>query len=604
MSINNFQSLIQTIKSIKLNGKFEKYIDFIQFPYYHNFEPKTKISFDFPLTVLIGQNGCGKSSCLHALYGAPAGNTPSRFWFETKVDPILYFDNEKRRHSFWYSFSNEKGATKEVVKTRIRRTNDPDYWETSRPLAWAGMRKRNDNKRDKPILKNVVYIDFRSELSAFDKFFYFGSIKNSAARNKQEFIRRKSASLNNLFTKKKNYINSSTRKLNDPLEELSSNELYWISNILNRNYTGGLSVLHELFREEGYSVLFNTEFARYSEAFAGSGEMAVVRLVKEVLAAEEYSLILLDEPEVSLHPGAQHRLKIFLLEQIKRKKHQIVITSHSPSIVSNLPREAVKVFFQKPGDGRFIVKENLTPGEAFFHIEFPMNSKHTLIVEDILAKQIVDGVLNVMGDETKNLFNVEYNPGGVSVIKNEFITVYCRKSNSEEFILFDGDQKPEQEVPNWQEFSSSDLNVEFLQARIKEITGEDIKFSVDGGRGGSNGEQKVELLKKYLDYYGTNVYFLPKQIPEEIIWKKKFAKSLIAAYVPEQSGAVEKINQLDAMDLTKEKFAHISQLVFGESDSEHISNVHKMFLQNWLGKEGANFQIIKNIINEIIDKTQ
>lgn len=223
------------------------------------------------------------------------------------------------------------------------------------------------------------------------------------------------------------------------MEALSANELRWISFVLGREYVNGLSVLHELFRNEGYSVLFQTSFAKYSEAVAGSGEMAVVRLVREVLAAENYSLILLDEPEVSLHPGAQTRLKLFLLDQIKSKKHQVVLTSHSPSIVKGLPKEAIKVFYQNPGNGRFLVKENLTPEEAFFHIEFPVDSRKNIVVEDVLAQEIVSGVLSKMGDETKNLFNVKFNPGGETVIKKEFITVFCREDNLQNFVFFDGD---------------------------------------------------------------------------------------------------------------------------------------------------------------------
>ena len=50
--------------------------------------------------------------------------------------------------------------------------------------------------------------------------------------------------------------------------------------------------------------------------------------VVDVLAADEYSLILLDEPETSLHPGAQRSMLRFLLDQIKLKKHQIIISTH------------------------------------------------------------------------------------------------------------------------------------------------------------------------------------------------------------------------------------------------------------------------------------
>ena len=35
-----------------------------------------------------------------------------------------------------------------------------------------------------------------------------------------------------------------------------------------------------------------------------------------------------DEPEVSLHPGAQEKLMDFLFDQVKAKKHQVVMTPH------------------------------------------------------------------------------------------------------------------------------------------------------------------------------------------------------------------------------------------------------------------------------------
>lgn len=593
--------LISTINAIKSAGQFERYIDFIQFPFYRNVEIDTRITFDFPLTVFIGQNGCGKSSCLHALYGAPDRYTPYKFWFDTKVDPVSYYDAQRKRHSFWYSFQ-ESNQTKEVIKARIKRQNDPNYWETSRPLAWAGMRTRaNRNERDSPIVKNVVYLDFRSELSAFDKYFYFGNLKFSRARNKQEYLRGRSSSLNKIFTGEKPIVNSKTRALNNPLETLSDEELQWISFILGREYISGLSVFHELFRNEGYSVLFQTNFAKYSEAVAGSGEIAVVRLVREVLAAEDYSLILLDEPEVSLHPGAQIRLKIFLLDQIKRKKHQVVLTSHSPSIVKGFPKEAIKVFYQNPGNGRFLVKENLTPEEAFFHIEFPIDNRKNIVVEDVLAQEIVSGVLGKMGEETKSLFNVKFNPGGETVIKKEFITVFCREQNSQDFVFFDGDQQPENPHLDWQTIPTANLTVENLKTKIREQTGEEIKFSVDGGQGGGNQAQQLELLKSFLGYYLSNVFYLPKQIPEDIIWSDELAETLIRGVI-NPTEVTQALSELSSISATKQKFAFVAEAIQGESTANSISSIHKQFLQRWLNCENHDFQAIKNQITTVVNR--
>src|SRR5690606_32952900 len=193
-----------------------------------------------------------------------------------------------------------------------------------------------------------------------------------------------------------------------PLRSITEAELRWISFILGKIYVSGQFLEHSFFRNFGYTVIFKTVHAKYSEAFAGSGEVAVVRLVLKILNANPFSLILLDEPEVSLHPGAQERLKVFLLEQIKEKKHQIVLTSHSPSIVNGLPKEAIKVFFQNPSSGRFLVKENLTTNEAFYHIKFPKKDKSTVVVEDILAQEILDAILCSLGDEINDIFNVKY----------------------------------------------------------------------------------------------------------------------------------------------------------------------------------------------------
>lgn len=97
----SFGKLIEDIKAIKDANKFNNYIDFIQFPFYRNLQPNTRITFEFPLTVFVGQNGSGKSSTLHAIQGCPDGYTPYKFWFDTKVDPIQYYDDENRRHSFF-----------------------------------------------------------------------------------------------------------------------------------------------------------------------------------------------------------------------------------------------------------------------------------------------------------------------------------------------------------------------------------------------------------------------------------------------------------------------------------------------------------------------
>ncbi|MFT5466818.1 MAG: AAA15 family ATPase/GTPase, partial [Verrucomicrobiales bacterium] len=138
--------ILNRIRGQFRGGKFEPYIDFIQFPNYKNFQKDLRVDFDFPLTVVVGQNGSGKSSLLHALYGAPSGFSPGRWWFGTELDPIEIADESKSKKklsdsekaAFWYGY-REKGKPREAVKMRIRKPGNPDYWEPSRPIVSFGM---------------------------------------------------------------------------------------------------------------------------------------------------------------------------------------------------------------------------------------------------------------------------------------------------------------------------------------------------------------------------------------------------------------------------------------------------------------------------------
>lgn len=61
----------------------------------------------------------------------------------------------------------------------------------------------DSNSRDTPVEKEVIYFDFRGELSAFDKYFHFYKSKNDKLRRKfeqkrgesKEYIQRKSGFL-------------------------------------------------------------------------------------------------------------------------------------------------------------------------------------------------------------------------------------------------------------------------------------------------------------------------------------------------------------------------------------------------------------------------
>lgn len=49
-------------------------------------------------------------------------------------------------------------------------------------------------------------------------------------------------------------------------------------------------------------------------------------------------IILIEEPEISLHPGAQGDVWEFMMEMVEKRKHQIIFTSHSPYLARKIAR--------------------------------------------------------------------------------------------------------------------------------------------------------------------------------------------------------------------------------------------------------------------------
>ena len=206
-----------------------------------------------------------------------------------------------------------------------------------------------------------------------------------------------------------------------------------------------------------------------------------------------------------------------------------------------------------------------------------------------------------MGEESANLFNVKFNPGGESVIKQEFITVFCREENTNDYVFFDGDQKPKAPPHDWRNFTQAQLNEnDFIKKKIKEQTGEDIKFSVDGGKSGGNQKQQKELGKKYLDFYLTNVFYLPKELPEEIIWDESFAYNQIKMTVTNEVDIDSYLTELDSISEMKGKFALLAEILFGNSNADNIASVHKQFIQRWINLKNDDFNEIKSAIEDIL----
>jgi hypothetical protein len=576
------RDLLNSITQMKTGNAFPNYIDYIRFPYYRNLERDSRIDLSFPFTVFVGRNGSGKTSALQALYGAPGSFSVSRYWFTTHIDPIQNSD-QGDTPCFIYAYKQD-GEALEVLKNRIYNRGDPDYWETARPRKAYGMTELPGKKRNPPIKMNTIYLNFRTMISAFDKHFYFAqNFPQPYLRNKSRALRR---AIDEDIIIKVGGVDQNTKP-----EKLAAEELEVMNKILGKKYTEGTVVYHKFFKSWGHSILFKANGATYSEAFAGSGEMAIATLVYRILRAGPNSLILLDEPETSLHPGAQKELKRFLLEQIKLKKHQMAISTHSPVFVTGLPREAIKLFSQLP-DGKIRITPNIQPEEAFYEIGFEEAEKRRIIVEDKLAKDILEEVLKIKGTHTAAMFDVVIGPGGAQGIVKNLAILVSTNLHKKQFALLDGDQK--QPHVDTSTLRVNELTKEHLDTLILQQTGSQPGFLISG----SDPEDHMRARKDFLDYYKDHVQHLPKLTPEEIIWDDDLYKELLENITGQTATQLQAVfAAIDAETNFKEKFRLFAEKVDLGGSSGNIHAAQILFLARWKNKGDQSFQDISAVID-------
>lgn len=608
--INSNQELNKKTKDLK-NRVFIKQI---YFPFYKNFKPFSKIDFDFPLTVLVGKNGSGKSSILHALYGCPNHLSPSEFWFSTKVDPIEDGDGENSRHCFVYTYlkdgkqyqvSYQRGSR---PGTKTKRKN-PDYWETAGYVKQYKMKKElaeqyNAEKgktfRTPPMDCNLIYIDFRQELSAYDKYFYFGDKSKTKQKKKQDFLRLKSVELNSVLNGNKGIINSNGVAQNEEVVNLTPEELHYISYILGVNYSAGRLIRHHFFQNWGTSALLTKAGLSYTEAHAGSGEFAITQLVHELILKmdkEKSNLILLDEPETSLYPGAQKRLLNFLLNTIEKSKCQIIISTHSEKFISALPSTAIKAIHYNSDTGISTIKNNCLASTVFSELELPLN-KINICLEDKASCLLLEAVAKQEGYNDLHIYNLEC---GADELEKTHIFASSQENDQHTFYILDGDKTVNKINPDT--LSVNRINDEhYINSLICNISSA-ISFPSSISRDKksiSSDPIKHNSQLKYLKYFYNHVYFLPKANPELIIRDDKFITNLsktLEIPIPD----FDKIDELNKKNKEKGIYHKLVVDEFGKDiDNDEYYTFIKILTNHWAKNTSSiEYNKIKEILISI-----
>lgn len=444
MTIN--KALLDSVAEKFSDGLFDKFIHKVCFPNYKNFARGAEIDFRFPIAIVVGPNGGGKSSILQAVWGMPLGYSTSRFWFSTPVDPIEIDPSDRPR--FWYSHY-VKALDSQVQTRKITGNKNHGYWEPTRPAQKDGMlpmpEKNKSNEghmsatgdRWTPVPRTPHYYNAKNDSSAFERF--FNSANLATLDDRQSYFIRYSAKLREVIDydyTSYHYYGVEKVRSNDIL---TSEQLNAVNSILGKKYQSARYISHKFYDRNLFSpsVIFETENLDYSECFAGSGELAVVNFVLAMENIGQYDLLLLDEPETSLHPGAQERLLEYLLKIVNAKLIQVIISTHSEMLVKLLPPEALVVLDEH--QERIRARANPKKSSAFHRLGAIDGNLIVILTEDKLLQKFVERSVRMLPKEDKKRVTVEASDLGASEMLSHQLRAHIQ-SGSNTLMVIDGDQ--------------------------------------------------------------------------------------------------------------------------------------------------------------------
>lgn len=549
--IDSLEKQISDVGIMFDKGIIKNRLSQIKIHSFRKFAEESELNFTFPLTVIVGKNGSGKTTVMKAIKLLSKKQIPQDEFFETVID-----DGGFQNADILYTLDGQ------ILHYKRLRQNE-----------WG-------KEGEIPEKFDITYIQTKTMVGAIDKSFLYDNIgKNTARIQKVEYVIKQSRKL------KQNPRSNSERKQR---HFLSSNAIEIVNYILQGNVKSIEVVRHKYYSGTwGTSVIFN-DGNQYSEYNAGSGEFVIASMVDQIQGMPSKSVLLLDEPEVSLHPGAQKRLICYILEVIKKKKLQVIITTHSTTIVEKLPKTAIKCF-RKIENDIIIIEEQVLFQNAFLELESDIIDKKHIIVEDDLAKRIIEHILEAEG--LSRLLQVEFYPGGASNIKKYTVLTYSKTRVNNRYIIFDGDQKKDA-VPDLSRIPEADKTEKHLKNIFKKVIGisaDKIDWGIDANRkaGRVNTDQEKELLLLYLEFFRNRVCFLPQVIPEDIIYDESRLKILLG-----EDGFPDVSQEKDS----KKKLKKISDIM-----GQEIGALEYQLIYWFVKRKNEDYQCILEMLKSIIE---
>ncbi len=339
-----------------------------------------RIKLDFPFIAIAGENGVGKSTILQAiasLYRSPTEEERSSF--ATRYFPDTPWDKIRDAQ---ISYQVREGDTSRL----------------------GSIQKPTDRWRETPERRRrmVRFVDLR-RIQAISSRVGFQRIAKGGNKEK-------------------------SRRMFSP------ERLHLFSSICGRAYDSAGFSLSDA-DENRWVPITSVKSAEYSGFHQGAGELALAELLQ--VDFPRYGIILIDEFETSLHPRAQRRLMRELAEICRVQELQIIITTHSPYVLEELPPEGrMYVMASSPK----VLVTGVSPSFALTQMDDEPHPELDVYVEDEVAQIMLAEI--IVGTRRELIRRCEIIPfGGASVGLALGQMVKQRRFRRPSLVFLDADQE-------------------------------------------------------------------------------------------------------------------------------------------------------------------
>lgn len=223
-------------------------------------------------------------------------------------------------------------------------------------------------------------------------------------------------------------------------ENISDENLSYLSHVLGRPYESARFARSDVSK---HSVgLFKRSFGEFSQYHQGAGEDATLDLFRILESIPPTSLLIIDEVEASLHPKAQRRLIDFLMKLSRKKRCQIVVSTHSPYILEQLPQEARVLLV--PGTQGTNVIYGASVEFAMSRMDDPVHPEMAVYVEDREAEIWLREILVSDENRAQVVDRIDICPvGPANVVQTMGVLgAEGRLPNPKNLAVLDGDKEP------------------------------------------------------------------------------------------------------------------------------------------------------------------